>query len=279
MSQSTSPAHKTEVIVIAITSGKGGVGKTSVSTNLGIALASRGQRVCIFDADTGMANINVLLGKSPELTLEHLLSGEHTIDEILIEGPHGVQIVPAASGIADCAQLNHSQHQRLIEALRELESRFDYLLIDTAAGASDTVLEFLRAAQQMVVVITPDPTSMTNAFSLLKIAKNRHIDTPAYILTNQVPNHQKSLEIFQRFQDATKSICRESLFLRKFVLGIQAQANSKTSRDRLCLRRRPSCVRCVITSSLLYTTPSVTLRRHKAAAASSPSFARALNYE
>lgn len=133
--------------VIAISSGKGGVGKTNITTNLGIALALRGSEVCIFDADTNLANINILLGLHPSYTLEHFLNGERTIDEILQDGPRGVKIVPGASGIAEHTNLSTSQREKLVEALAELERRFDYLLIDTAAGIDDTVISFIQAAQ------------------------------------------------------------------------------------------------------------------------------------
>ena len=221
------PAGET-ACVIAVTSGKGGVGKTNTSANLGIALAARGARVCIFDADTGMANINVLLGHTPTFTLEHLLSGERTLDELLIEGPHGMRIVPAASGIAECADLDGRRQSLLLDALATLEKRFDYLLIDTAAGAGDAVLNFLRSAQHTVVVVTPDPTSLTNAFSLLKILKNRDILRPTYILTNQVADHAHSLEVFRRLHGAAKKY----LELEIWYLGYVVQDHTVTAAIR-----------------------------------------------
>ncbi|MFQ5437172.1 MAG: AAA family ATPase, partial [Anaerolineae bacterium] len=150
--------------VIAITSGMCGVGKTNITSNLGIALANRGARVCIFDANTSLANINSVMGLNPSYTIEHLLCGEKSIDDIIIDGPKGVKIVPAASDIAKCAQLDPEQRRRLIEALAKLEERFDYLLIDTAAGVSDTVLNFILSAQYVVLVISPEPTSLSDAF-------------------------------------------------------------------------------------------------------------------
>ncbi len=190
--------------VIAITSGKGGVGKTNITSNLGIALASRGARVCIFDADTSLANINVIMGLAPRHTIEHLLSGEKTIDDIIINGPRGVKIVPAASGIAHCAQLDDTQRQRLFEALAELEERFDYLLIDTAAGIGETVLSFLQSAQYVIVVISPEPTSLTDAFALIRVLRRRGFDRPLYVLVNMVLNYANSMEVFKRFEAAAR---------------------------------------------------------------------------
>lgn len=190
--------------VIAISSGKGGVGKTSVSTNLGIALAKLGAKVCILDADTGLANINILLNLRPEFTLEHLLNGEKNIDEIMLNGPNGIKVVPAASGISECAELNQDQHQVLSQALAQLESRFDYLLIDTAAGIGETVLEFLASAQYCVLVITPEPTSLTDAFALMRVMKRKQLKQPIYTIVNRAATPQKANEVFHRFSAAAK---------------------------------------------------------------------------
>lgn len=188
--------------VIAITSGKGGVGKTNITSNLGIALASRGARVCIFDADTSLANINVLMGLNPAYTLEHLLRGEKAIDEIILDGPKGVKIIPAASGIASYCTLNAQQRQKLLDMLAELEARFDYLLIDTAAGIGDTVLSFVRSAQYTILVISPEPTSLTDAFALLRVLKRSGLEQPIYVLVNMVQNYANSIEVFKRFETA-----------------------------------------------------------------------------
>ncbi len=190
--------------VIAISSGKGGVGKTSVTTNLGIALAQLGAKVCILDADTGLANINILLNLNPEYTIEHLLNGEKSIDEIMLDGPSGIKVVPAASGITTCVDLDQAQHQLLSQALTQLESRFDYLLIDTAAGIGETVLEFLASAQYCVLVISPEPTSLTDAFALMRVMKRKALKQPIYTIVNRTPSPQKGSEVFRRFSAAAK---------------------------------------------------------------------------
>ncbi len=215
--------------MLAVTSGKGGVGKTNVSANLGIALAARGARVCVFDADAGMANINVILGQTPRYSLEHLLNGECALADLLLEGPRGLRIVPAASGVAELADLNPKRQQTLLRALAELERDFDYLLIDTAAGAAASVLRFIQSAQVGVMVVTPEPTSLTNAFSLLKIMRNRGIRRPAYVLVNQVGSHRESLEIFGRFRGAT----RKYLKLDTFYLGYVQRDPALTRAVRL----------------------------------------------
>jgi len=234
--------------VIAITSGKGGVGKTNITSNLGIALASRGARVCIFDADTSLANINIVMGLTPRYTIEHLLSGEKTIDDIIIDGPKGVKIVPAASGIATCAQLAPEQRRRLIEALTELEERFDYLLIDTAAGIGDTVLSFIQSAQYVVLVISPEPTSLTDAFALLRMLKRRGFKRPIYVLVNMVLNYANSMEVFKRFEAAAKKYLHINVHYLGYIPRDEAVSKAVTKQTPVILQE-PSSVasRCFMT--------------------------------
>ncbi len=234
--------------VIAITSGKGGVGKTNITSNLGIALASRGARVCIFDADTSLANINIVMGLTPRYTIEHLLSGEKTIDDLIIDGPKGVKIVPAASGIADCAQLDPGQRQRLIEALAELEARFDYLLIDTAAGIGDTVLSFVQSAQYVVLVISPEPTSLTDGFALIRMLRRRGCKRPVYVLVNMVLNYANSMEVFKRFEAAAKKYLHVNVHYLGYIPRDEAVSKAVSKQTPVILQE-PSSVasRCFMT--------------------------------
>ncbi|OBS10486.1 MinD/ParA family protein [Acidihalobacter prosperus] len=190
--------------VIAVTSGKGGVGKTNISVNLAVALASRRRRVCLFDADTNQANVNILLGLRPTLTLEQVLDGRHPIDDILLKAPGNISIVPAASGIANGTDLDETRRERLSEALFSLERDFDYLLVDTAAGASQDVVFFLRAAALVVLVITPEPTSLTNAFSLIRVMRREGVHTPIQVIVNQVADAQEFRAVFRRFKGAVE---------------------------------------------------------------------------
>jgi flagellar biosynthesis protein FlhG len=187
---------------IALTSGKGGVGKSNIAVNLAITLAKRGAKVCILDADTGLANINILLGVAPQHTLEHLLNGEKTLAEILVKGPAGIHVIPGASGVADCVELTPEQQTLLMSGLDVLEPHYDYLMIDTGAGISPTVLHFVAAAQMPIVVITPEPTSLTDAFSLLKVLRRSNFKRPVQVLVNMVPSVNKGHDIFKRFQGA-----------------------------------------------------------------------------
>lgn len=185
--------------VMTFTSGKGGVGKTCLTANIAAAMASRGAKVCIFDADTGLANINILLGLRPEFTLEHVLRGEKTINEVVVTTAGGIAVVPGASGIAACANLGAGEARRLLDALTALESRYDYILIDSAAGVAEPVLQFVEAAPTAFLVITAEPTSLTDAFSLLKLLNARHYPGQLKVIVNQAADYAAAMETYRRF--------------------------------------------------------------------------------
>lgn len=185
--------------VIAISSGKGGVGKSSIAVNLGISLAKNGEKVCLLDADTGLANVNILLGLTPQFSLEHVLYGAKSIEEVMLDGPHGMKIVPGANGISDCVNLHPRQQLRLTRELARIETEFDFLLVDTAAGITETTLDFVSAAHHAMVVITPDPTSLTDAFSLIKLLKRRRSTVHYHIVVNMCSSAGQAKEVYHRF--------------------------------------------------------------------------------
>jgi flagellar biosynthesis protein FlhG len=188
------------VQVIAITGGKGGVGKTSIAVNLATALAALSRRVVLLDGDLGLANADVFLGLSPRYTLAHVLSGERTLDEIMVAAPQGFQLIPAAAGAADMAQLSATEHLGLVQAFSALAARLDILIIDTAAGLSHSVLQFSQAAQHVVVVICDEPASITDAYALVKILSRNHGVQRFRVLCNQIRNPGGGRELFQRFE-------------------------------------------------------------------------------
>lgn len=189
--------------VVTVASGKGGVGKTNLVANIAVVLASRRVRVCVLDADAGMANINVLFGFNPRYTLADVLNRTATLDEALVKGPHGACILPAASGIAGVATLNTAQRRLLLEVVMRLEDQFDVVLIDAAAGADSTVTDLMCAAHRRLVVVTPDPTSLTNAYSLLKILQQMQGSLQVGVVVNQANDADNADITFQRLKKVT----------------------------------------------------------------------------
>jgi flagellar biosynthesis protein FlhG len=155
--------------IIGVASGKGGVGKTTVSVNLAVMLASMGKKVMIFDADLGLANAQLALGCRTPFNFSHVLSGEKTLSEIVIEGPMGVKLVPGASGIQHMASLNQMQTASIIQAFSEIDEELDYFIVDLAAGLSDTVMTFLRACQHRFIVLKNEPSSIADAYGTIKV--------------------------------------------------------------------------------------------------------------
>jgi len=191
------------VQVIAVTGGKGGVGKTSVAVNLSAALASAGRRVVLFDGDLGLANVDVFLGLSPRYTLAHVLSGERTLDEILVEAQPGFQVIPAASGAANLANLDAAQHLGLVQAFSALAARLDVLIVDTAAGIAHGVTQFSQAAQHVLVVLCDEPASLTDCYALVKVLSRNHGVNRFHVLANMARTPGTGEELFRRFERVT----------------------------------------------------------------------------
>ena len=191
------------VRVIAVASGKGGVGKTNVSVNLAAALALAGQRVMLMDADLGLANVDVLLGLEPSFDLQHVIAGEKNLDDIIIEGPLGIHVVPASSGIERMAELTSVEHGSLISAFSELKQPIDVLLVDTAAGIADGVVSFAKACQEVVVVVCDEPTSLTDAYALIKVLSMRHGIKQFQILANMVRDESQGMNLYEKLLNTT----------------------------------------------------------------------------
>jgi flagellar biosynthesis protein FlhG len=176
------PPH--HLVSIAVTSGKGGVGKTNVVVNLAVALARLHHRVAVLDADFGLGSVDVLLGLAPPYHIGHVLSGERTLPEIMMNGPLGVRIIPAGSGVRQLAALDPPQRQRLAGALETLEASTDFLLIDTAAGISDNVIETARGAQLVLIVTSADPASVVDAYAMIKLLTKQDPDVDLGLVVN-----------------------------------------------------------------------------------------------
>ncbi|HUO95088.1 MAG TPA: MinD/ParA family protein [Steroidobacteraceae bacterium] len=242
------PLPSRPVKVIAVTGGKGGVGKTNVTANLAVALAERGQSVLVLDADLGLANIDVVLGLQPRWNLSHVLSGERVLEEIIVEGPRGIRVVPASSGIRQMANLGALEHAGLIRAFSDLGQRVDTLLIDTAAGLHDSVLTFARAAHHVLIVVCDEPASLTDAYALIKVLSREHRVQNFRVLANQTRSpgegqdlYQKLARVCDRFLDVTldyvgsipydeflrRAVQRQSAVVEAFPGSVAAQGFKK----------------------------------------------------
>ena len=171
---------------ISIASGKGGVGKTLTVINLGLTLCRQGLKVAIFDGDLGMANVDVLLGLRPKYTINHVIQGIARLDDVLVSGPDGLQVVPGGSGIAEIANLSLTRRISLLEQLNLVFADFDYVLVDSGAGLSDTVTHLNTTSDEVVVVTTPEPHAMTDAYAFIKVMSEKHAVKTMSLLVNQV---------------------------------------------------------------------------------------------
>jgi flagellar biosynthesis protein FlhG len=189
---------------MAIASGKGGVGKTNVVAGLAMSLARLGQRVVVLDADFGLANLDILLGLTPRHTLEHVLRGEKLMEEILLEGPFGIRIIPASSGIQELTRLDATAELRLIQGLQRISETTDWLLIDTAAGIHDSVVKLLMAAQEVLLITTPEPTALVDAYAMVKVVHLRDPHKPLWLMVNNAQNREEAEETIEQLQAATR---------------------------------------------------------------------------
>ena len=214
--------------IITVTSGKGGVGKSSVSINLALQFRKQGKRVIIFDADFGLANIEVMFGVIPKYTLADLMFKGKELKDIITEGPNGVQFVSSGSGIARLVNLDKEQVKRILYKLSELENLADVIIIDTGAGISQSVLEFAIASPEVLLVTTPEPTSITDSYALLKaLAMNPEFDrnsTKVMLVANKVNSASESRSIYEKLS----AVVSRFLNIRLEYLGAVPQDGNIT---------------------------------------------------
>lgn len=189
--------------VIAVTSGKGGVGKTAVAANLSVALASARQNTLLFDADMGLANVDVMLGLQPRFNLAHVASGETDLDSTILTGPAGVRVIPASSGDVSMMDLPQAAQASIISAFSGLADQPDILLVDTAAGLSESVARFVQAAQEAIVVICDEPASITDSYALIKVLCRRYGVSHFEVITNQTRNRADGRALFDKVRRVT----------------------------------------------------------------------------
>ncbi len=197
--------------VISVTSGKGGVGKTNVVTNLAYLLSKAGKKVFVLDADIGLANIDVLLGLAPEYNLQHVFNGEKTIEDIIVEGPGGMKILPASSGVQELSELTQDQKLYLLSEFGSLTEDIDIFLIDTGAGISSNVMYFNMAAQERIVVVTPEPTSITDAYAIMKVMSKKHSINDFKLVLNQVKDEREAEALFANLSSVAERFLNISM--------------------------------------------------------------------
>jgi len=203
--------------VMTVTSGKGGVGKTNIVANLAVELARVGKRVLVLDADLGLGNIDVLLGLVPRHTLEDVLCTSRHLSDIILQGPAGIQVLPAGSGLPHLTSLTDSQQLILQTELEHVANAVDVLLIDTGAGVSPNVTYFASAAQEIIVVISPEPTSLTDAYALMKVLCRQHRERRFKVLVNMVKSQREATQTFRKLDVAAERFLNIRLEYMGFI--------------------------------------------------------------
>jgi len=203
--------------VIAVTSGKGGVGKTNVTANLATLAAQSGQRVLIVDGDLGLANVEIMFGLAPRFHLGHLLDGSADLNQVLAKGPEGVRVLPGGSGVRSLTALDDAQKMRLMATLDTMEDDFDLILIDTGAGIGENVLFFVGGAQEALLVVTPEPTSLTDAYAAIKVLSLEAGVEHFHVLVNQAPTEQVARDIYEKLCNVTRRFLKARLKMLGFL--------------------------------------------------------------
>ncbi|MBW2145398.1 MAG: MinD/ParA family protein [Deltaproteobacteria bacterium] len=210
--------ERSGVRILAVVSGKGGVGKTNVAVNIAYGLAKRSRRVMVLDADAGLANIDVLLGLSPRYHLGHVFSGQKKLRDIIVRGPAGILILPASSGIQELTDLNQDQHLSLMADLSGLCNDIDVLMIDTGAGISKNVTFFSLLADEIIVLATSEPTSITDAYALMKVLSIKYGEKSFKLLVNAIRNAEEAKDVHWNLSTVAKSFLNISIDYLGYVL-------------------------------------------------------------
>lgn len=202
---------------ISITSGKGGVGKTTLVCNLAFELGRAGHRVLILDGDLGMANVDIMFGQRARMNIGHVLNGEASIEDVMLEVAANVHVIPGGSGVYGLSRLEPLQKHLLLDQVSRLNRNFDFMLVDTAPGIDDNVLYLNSAAQEICVVLTPDPSSLTDAYALIKVLNQRHRETRFSIVANMVKDEIEARQVYQKLSDVASRFLCVSLDFRGFI--------------------------------------------------------------
>lgn len=223
--------------VISVTSGKGGVGKTNIVGNLAIALRRLGKRVLVLDGDLGLANIDIIFGLSPAYNIKHVVDGKKSLSDIIVRGPEQIQIIPAGSGVQDLVDLTQGQKLNLLNEFDGLEEEFDIFLIDTGAGISSNVTYFGIAADERIVVVTSEPTSITDAYALMKVMYTKHGTNTFKLVVNMVDHEDEARAVFRNLSNA----------IVRFLKGISLEYLGFIPRDgnlEAAVRQQATVLKC-----------------------------------
>lgn len=226
---------------LSITSGKGGVGKTTFTVNMAYYLAAMGKKVLILDGDMSLANVDIFLKKSPEYTLGDFFGGEVELSDIIVKYSKNIHVLPGASGLFEMTQLDSFQKKMLVDSVSQIEGEYDYLLIDTASGISDEVLYLSSAAQEVFVIVQPDPASLTDSYALMKLLHQRYRTKSFSIVANQVLNDAEGLALFQRMNMVTSKFLNINLHYAGFV-PFDLKLRQATHKQELIGSYAPQCL-------------------------------------
>jgi flagellar biosynthesis protein FlhG len=239
--------HKPDTRIISITSGKGGVGKSNIVANVGFVLSQLGKRVLILDADLGLGNLDVLLGLTPKYNLSHAVLGTRTISEIALEGPGKIKILPASSGVQEMAQLTDEQKAVFLTSIDSVMDDVDVLLIDTGAGISSNVMYFNSNAREILVVVTPEPTSITDAYALMKLLSLDYAQSRFKLVINFAKNSREAEDVYQQIKLVADRFLNITIEYVGFVL-VDQWVKEGVRRQRIVSEMKPEAAasRCFV---------------------------------
>jgi flagellar biosynthesis protein FlhG len=226
--------------VIAITSGKGGVGKTNISVNLAIKLAEAGKKVVLLDADLGLANADVICNIDLTTNLSHVIARRKELSEVMVKAPGGFSLIGGASGLARMADLSDADRQRLVDAMGELEQTADVILVDTGAGISPNVLAFTRAADEVLVITTPEPTAITDAYAVVKVISRDNVERRVSLLVNQARNPNEARIVYDRIAKVARQFLNIRIFDAGYIPDDEQVSNAVRKRSPFVLSA-PRC--------------------------------------
>jgi flagellar biosynthesis protein FlhG len=220
------PANRPRRRIIAVTSGKGGVGKTNIVTNLALALSRQGVRVLVLDGDLGLANVDLLLGIAPQFDLQDVILGGRPIEDIVLEGPDGIRLVPASSGVEELANLDEYRTEVLLRSLASFDREIDLILIDSPSGIGHQTTSLVQVADEILVVTTPEPTAFSDAYAMIKVLSKRPLKCTPSLIVNQANSEEEALEVARRVRSVAKRFLNLDVPYWGFILADESVPKS-----------------------------------------------------